>query len=96
MLSGWQLENLSFFIAIIGWAPWISLVRSMGLPSIFLRAQPCSVLFDITKTLLIKTPLITFRPRIIKPPDPREDGQRRVPRFFFSFSRMLRAMPSSR
>ena len=53
-------------------------------------------LFDVTKTLLIKKPLITFRPRIIKPQDPRDDGQRRVLRFFFSFSRMLRAMPSSR
>ena len=35
-----RLENLSFFIEIICWAPWISLVQSTGLPSIFLRAQP--------------------------------------------------------
>lgn len=53
-------------------------------------------LFDVTKTLLIEKPLITFRPRIIKPQDPRDDGQRRVLKFFFSFSRMLRAMLSSR
>ena len=34
------LENLSFFIEIKCWAPWISQVHSTGLPSIFLRAQP--------------------------------------------------------
>lgn len=83
-------------IAIICWAPWTSLVQSTGLRSMFLIVQPCIVLCDITKTLLIRKPLITFRPRIIKPQDPRDDGQRRVPRFFFSFSRMLRAMRSSR
>ena len=83
-------------IAIICWAPWTSLVQSTGLRSMFLIVQPCIVLCDIKKTLLIRKPLITFRPRIIKPQDPRDDGQRRVPRFFFSFSRMLRAMPSSR
>ena len=37
---GW-LENLRFFIQIICWAPWILQVQSTGLPSIFLRAQPC-------------------------------------------------------
>ena len=37
----WRLENLSFFIQIICWAPWILQVQSTGLPSIFLRAQPC-------------------------------------------------------
>ena len=36
-----RLENLSFFIEIICWAPWISQVQSTGLPSIFVRAQPC-------------------------------------------------------
>ena len=34
------LENLTFFIQIICWAPWISQFQSSGLPSIFLRAQP--------------------------------------------------------
>ena len=34
-----QIENLRFFIQIICWAPWILLVQSTGLPSIFLRAQ---------------------------------------------------------
>ena len=35
-----RLENLTFFIQIICWAPWISQFQSSGLPSIFLRAQP--------------------------------------------------------
>ena len=35
-----RLENLRFFIQIICWAPWILQVKSTGLPSIFLRAQP--------------------------------------------------------
>ena len=35
-----RLENLSFFLEIICWAPWISQVQSTGLPSIFVRAQP--------------------------------------------------------
>ena len=34
-------ENLCFFTEIICWAHWISQVQSAGLPSIFLRAQPC-------------------------------------------------------
>ena len=38
-----QLENLTFFIQIICWAPWISQVQSTGLPSIFLRVQPCKL-----------------------------------------------------
>ena len=29
------------FIQIISWAPWILQVQSTGLPSIFLRTQPC-------------------------------------------------------
>ena len=37
------LENLSFFIEIICWEHWISQVQSAGLPSIFLRAQPCCI-----------------------------------------------------
>ena len=37
----WRLENLRFFIQIICWAPWILQVQSTGLPSIFLRTQPC-------------------------------------------------------
>ena len=37
-----QLENLTLFIEIIYWAPWISQVENTGLPSIFLRAQFCS------------------------------------------------------
>ena len=37
-----QLENLRFFIQIICWAPCILQVQSTGLPSIFLRAQPCN------------------------------------------------------
>ena len=37
------LENLSFFIEIISWENWISQVQSTGLPSIFLRAQPCCI-----------------------------------------------------
>ena len=36
-----RLENLSFFIEIVCWATWISQVQSTGLPSIFVRAQPC-------------------------------------------------------
>ena len=36
-----QLENLRFFIQIICWAPLILQFQSIGLPSIFLRAQPC-------------------------------------------------------
>ena len=36
-----RLENRRFFIQIICWAPWILQVQSTGLPSIFLRAQPC-------------------------------------------------------
>ena len=36
-----RLENLCFFTEIICWAHWISQVQSAGLPSIFLRAQPC-------------------------------------------------------
>ena len=36
-----QLENLRFFTQIICWAPWILQFQSSGLPSIFLRAQPC-------------------------------------------------------
>ena len=36
-----RLENLRFFIQIICWAPWILQFQSTGLPSIFLRAQPC-------------------------------------------------------
>ena len=34
-----RLENLSLFIQIICWAPWIFQVKSTGLPSVFLRAQ---------------------------------------------------------
>ena len=36
-----RLENRCFFTEIICWAHWISQVQSAGLPSIFLRAQPC-------------------------------------------------------
>ena len=36
----WLLENLSLFIEILCWAPWISQVQSTGLLLIFLRAQP--------------------------------------------------------
>ena len=36
-----RLGNLRFFIQIICWAPWILQFQSTGLPSIFLRAQPC-------------------------------------------------------
>ena len=36
-----QIGNLSFFIEIICWAPWISQVQSTGLPSIFPKAEPC-------------------------------------------------------
>ena len=43
------LENLSFFIEIICWAHWISQVQSTGLPSIFLRAQPCCTCVDFLK-----------------------------------------------
>ena len=39
-----RLENLRFFIQIICWAPWILQFQSTGLPSIFLRAQPCNLL----------------------------------------------------
>ena len=42
-----RLENLNFFIQIICWAPWISQVHNSGLPSIFLRAQPCVLLIII-------------------------------------------------
>ena len=37
-----RLENLRFFIKITCWAPWILQVQSTGVPSIFLRAQPCT------------------------------------------------------
>ena len=36
-------ENLRFFIQIICWAPWILQIHSTRLPTIFLRAQPCSL-----------------------------------------------------
>ena len=37
---GW-LGNLgNFYIELLCWAPWISQVQSIGLPGIFLRAQP--------------------------------------------------------
>ena len=36
-----RLKNLNFFIQIICWAPYISQLHNSGLPSIFLRAQPC-------------------------------------------------------
>ena len=39
-----RLENLRFFIQIICWAPWILQFQSTGLPSIFLREQPCTVI----------------------------------------------------
>ena len=35
-----RLEKLRVFVDIIYWAPWISLVQSTKLPSIFLKAQP--------------------------------------------------------
>ena len=35
-----RLEKLRVFVDIICWAPWISLVQSTKLPSIFLKAQP--------------------------------------------------------
>ena len=37
----WATRKSYFFIQIICWAPWISQFQSSGLPSIFLRAQPC-------------------------------------------------------
>ena len=37
-----RLEKLRVFVDIICWAPWISLVQSTKLPSIFLKAQPWS------------------------------------------------------
>ena len=40
VVLGW-LENLNFFVEIVRWIYWISQVQSTGLPSIFLRAQPC-------------------------------------------------------
>ena len=43
-----RLENLSFFIEIICWAHWISQAQSTGLPSIFSRAQPCTVYSEYT------------------------------------------------
>ena len=48
---GW-LENLSFFIQIICWAPKISQVQSTGLPSIFLRAEPCVLFFSSSHAVL--------------------------------------------
>ena len=38
-----QLENLRFFIQIICWAPQILHFQSTGLPSIFLRTEPCII-----------------------------------------------------
>ena len=38
-----RLENHRFFIQIICWAPQILQIQRTGLPSIFLRAQPCSI-----------------------------------------------------
>ena len=35
------IENLTIFVQIKCWVPWISQVQSTGLPSIFLRTQPC-------------------------------------------------------
>ena len=42
-------KSLLFFIQIICWAHWISQVQSTGLPSIFLRAQPCCTCVDFLK-----------------------------------------------
>ena len=47
-----RLENFSFFIEIICWAPWISQVQSTGLPSILVRAQPCIWNIIDTSTIL--------------------------------------------
>ena len=38
----WATRRI-FFIRSICWAPWISQFESTGLPSMFLRAQPCAV-----------------------------------------------------
>ena len=35
-----QLENLSFFLETMCWAPRISQAKSSGLPFVFLGAQP--------------------------------------------------------
>ena len=35
-----QLENLTFFVQILCWTPWILQAQSTGLPSVFLRVQP--------------------------------------------------------
>ena len=46
-----QLENLSFCISKICRVPWILQVHSIELPSIFLRAQPCTPLRIIRPSL---------------------------------------------
>ena len=38
------IENLTIFVQIKCWVPWISQVQSTGLPSIFLRTQPCVII----------------------------------------------------
>ena len=44
-----QLGNFRFFTEIIYWAPWISQVESIGLPTIFLRAQPWMIFIHLPK-----------------------------------------------
>ena len=39
----WATRRFLFSYRSICWAPWISQFQSTGLPSMFLRAQPCAV-----------------------------------------------------
>ena len=53
---GW-LGSLRFYIESICWTPWISQFQRTGLPSIFMRAQPCiqinsHLLCDVVSCLL--------------------------------------------
>ena len=50
-----QLESLGFFIEIICWAHWILQVQSTGPPSIFSRAQPCTVYSEYTVQMFFLT-----------------------------------------
>ena len=56
-----QLENLAFFTQIICWASRISQAQSTGLPSVFLRAQPCNTasLELVVRVKTISIPIVT-------------------------------------
>lgn len=62
---GW-LENLSFFVQIICWAPWILHVQSTRLSSIFLRAELCRHWIERFKEVNLDTAGSNFPPHPVK------------------------------